>query len=210
MSEKIRVLLNSTKPHLEFAADVVRVYDGMKDNPSFEKPPIPLDTVKATLDAYTSAISNAAEGGKKAVIERNRLKGTLAQMMRQLGHWVEAVSNGNLATFKSSGFQTVSTTRVAAGPLPPPLILKIENGASSGVLLVTMRPIPKARSYELRCAAIGADGKPGEWKSLPPYTDSRSMSVNGLTPGTLYAFQARALGKLGYTDWSDAANRMSL
>ena len=30
----------------------------------------------------------------------------------------------------------------------------------------------------------------------------------GLTPGTIYAFQIRALGRLGLTDWSDSVTKM--
>ena len=31
-----------------------------------------------------------------------------------------------------------------------------------------------------------------------------STTIAGLTPGTTYAFQVRALTKNGYTDWSDS------
>jgi hypothetical protein len=62
----------------------------------------------------------------------------------------------------------------------------------------------------VKYASIGADGKPGSWTYLPLFTNSRSFIVTGLTPGTTYAFQVRALGRLGYTDWSDSANRMSM
>ena len=43
-----------------------------------------------------------------------------------------------------------------------------------------------------------------------PIGDARETghSVTGLTPGTIYAFQVRAMGRLGYTDWSDSATRM--
>jgi len=37
-----------------------------------------------------------------------------------------------------------------------------------------------------------------------------ALTVRNLKPGTIYAFQARALGKLGYTDWSDSATRMAI
>ena len=29
-------------------------------------------------------------------------------------------------------------------------------------------------------------------------------TISNLTPGATYAFQVRALGRLGYTDWSDS------
>jgi hypothetical protein len=34
------------------------------------------------------------------------------------------------------------------------------------------------------------------------------FAVNGLTPGTTYAFQVRVRGPLGYTDWSDSVTFM--
>src|SRR2546427_8469583 len=50
--------------------------------------------------------------------------------------------------------------------------------------------------------SIGADGKPGTWTEVG-LTNPRAIPVNGLTPGTNYAFQLRALGVLGYGDWSE-------
>jgi hypothetical protein len=35
-----------------------------------------------------------------------------------------------------------------------------------------------------------------------------TIPLNGLTPGTTYAFQARAYGTAGYTDLTDSAPRM--
>ena len=42
------------------------------------------------------------------------------------------------------------------------------------------------------------------------YTNPRKISVTGLTSGTTYAFQIKALGVLGFGDWSNVATRMSL
>jgi hypothetical protein len=36
------------------------------------------------------------------------------------------------------------------------------------------------------------------------------VSIGNLTPGTTYSFQVRALSKLGYSGWSDSANRMTI
>ena len=57
---------------------------------------------------------------------------------------------------------------------------------------------------------LGSDGKPVSWTELSPLTVIRSITVNGLTPGTLYAFQMRALGRAGYTNWSDSVTRMAM
>jgi len=43
------------------------------------------------------------------------------------------------------------------------------------------------------------------------FTNSRSMPLNNLIPGTNYTVQVRAIGgSTGYSDWSDAVSHMSL
>src|SRR5439155_2304285 len=212
MAQKIRVKINTgKKSHLEVANDAVTVYKGLKDNPAFPpNPPVGLDVFKTTIDAYISSISSAADGSRKAMVERNKLKEDVAKMMRQLGHWVEANCQQDLGMLESSGFQAASTTRAPQGPLPQPVILKTQNGSVSGQIVLQVTPLPRARSYELRYAANGGDGKPGPWTMVPPYASSRNMSVTGLTPGAPYLFQDRAFGKAGLTDWSDAASRIAV
>jgi hypothetical protein len=41
-----------------------------------------------------------------------------------------------------------------------------------------------------------------------PLDDLRGHIIANLTPGTMYTFQVRALGLLGYTNWSDPVNRI--
>ena len=211
MPQKIRVRINSTKPHLEFANDAVTVYEGLKENPAFpSNPPVALDAFKAAIDAYVSSISSATDGSRKAMVERDKLKEEVAGIMRQLGHWVEANCRQDLGILRSSGFQAASISRASQGPLPQPVILKTQNGAVSGQIVLQVTPLPRARSYELRYATNGADGKPGPWTIVPPYASSRNISINGLTPGASYLFQVRAFGKAGLTDWSDAASRIAV
>jgi hypothetical protein len=70
--------------------------------------------------------------------------------------------------------------------------------------------VPKAVSYMGRYAPMGPDGKPGPWTEMIPVTVIRSIIVARLTPGMTYAFQMRALGRMGYTDLSDSVTRMSM
>ena len=48
------------------------------------------------------------------------------------------------------------------------------------------------------------------WTMLTRASASEAILIDGLTPGTIYAFQVRAHGVLGYTDWSDSATRMCI
>ena len=140
--------------------------------------------------------------------ERNECKQQarcLVALLRQLASYVQNNSNNNLGTLLSSGFEAVSTNR-ASVPLDAPGILSIDNG-NSGQLLVKVSPVANAKAYEVRYAALA----PGPWQDGGLFTNSRSMPVNNLTPGTNYSFQVRAIGgSTGYSGWCDAVSHMSL
>jgi len=81
---------------------------------------------------------------------------------------------------------------------------------SSGQLLVTIKRVNKAASYKIRYAPAAADGTPTTWMTMPATRVRPATSINNLTPGTVYTFQVQALGNLGFSDWSDAVNRMTI
>ena len=94
-------------------------------------------------------------------------------------------------------------------PLPQPTIRKVDHGANTGQLVVQVRAVPKALSYELRYGASLSGGTPSNTWTIQLVTRVKpATSVTGLTPGTIYAFQVRAMGRLAYTDCSDSATRM--
>ena len=86
------------------------------------------------------------------------------------------------------------------------MVNKIDYG-TTGQLIIRISPIRKARLYELRYAAM-ASGVPGNWTS-DQLLSTKPYTLQGLTPGTIYAFQVRALGQTGYTNWSDSITKMA-
>ena len=58
-----------------------------------------------------------------------------------------------------------------------------------------------AFAYDVQYALEGAGGVLGPW-TLMTLTSSKKVTISGLTRAGIYQFQVRALGKLGYTDWS--------
>jgi len=91
--------------------------------------------------------------------------------------------------------------------LPPASILKVEHG-NSGELLVTIKSLPRARAYDVRYASVPAGGgTPATWTTDTFASAKIAVPIRGLTPGTNYAFQVRAFGKAGYTDWSNSVTR---
>ena len=212
MTKQIRVKLNyGALSDKDVATQGVAVVDGMTNNPKLVNPPINPADLKVQVETYASLIAAAADGGKKAITERKKQRAIVVKMLRQLGHWVEANCNDDAAILQSSGYQQQATpVRTPPQPLEGPPSFKVENGPNSGQAVVRGKPVTKAVGYGARFAPLGSDGKPGTWTELHPATSIRSITVIGLTPGTTYAFQVRALGRLGYTDWSDSVTRISM
>ncbi len=89
-----------------------------------------------------------------------------------------------------------------------PSILDISRGNHAEFML-RVTAIAHAKCYEVRSAAMGAGIAPGPWQPAALFTNSGSMTINGLKPGTTYVFQVRAIcGSTGYSDWSNPAPRM--
>jgi hypothetical protein len=129
----------------------------------------------------------------------------LISILRKLKHYVEDNCGNDPAVLLSSGFQTAAITRNGS-PLANPSILSINLG-NRAELLLKVSPIARAKCYEVQSAAIGADNAPESWKNAGLFTSSR-IAVANLVPGTIYAFQVRAIGATGYTDWSNPVSRM--
>ena len=189
-------------------ARATAVYTGINADPTdYPMPPVDMATLKGAIDTYSSKITAALDGGKKAIAERNHQGEVVIKILRQLGHYIEANCKDDMTIFLKSGFEAASTAKSVAQPLSQS-IRKIDPGPNSGQLQVTILAVPGALSYELRWAAIGNGGPLGAWTSQPAGKTRPATSVAGLTPGTTYAFQVRALTSSGYSDWSDSVTRM--
>ena len=207
---QLRVLLGFTNaPDHNVEETTLAVLDNLYGNAAFPTPPVVNADLTATLEAFSAAIAAQAQGGTAATAEKNNVRDALVGLLRQLAGYVQETSGNNLATLLSSGFDAVSTNR-ASTPLPPPAIRAILNG-NSGQLLATVGAIANAKCYEGRYAALAGNGTPGPWQNAGLFTNSRSMPLNGLTPGTICTVQVRAIGgSTGYSDWSDPSSHMSL
>ena len=204
----IRAILGFTRlsnGELSFRLGCIR--KGMKDNPDYSNPPIEIAKFEAAVDRFNHACLLAEDGSRTAILERDAQRRDVILMAQEIGHYVEHNCNGEMDKFLSSGYQPRSTTRTPAGFLDIPVITKIRHG-KSGELLVSVTPVKGTYSYELRYAPLDQDDRPGEWTVRPMSSARAAVSIEGLKPGAIYAFQVHALGKLGYTDWCDAARMM--
>jgi len=208
MKKLIRVLLDLTRmAAADLLARANAVYAGLNGNLAYPNPPVPMPEFRLAIDGFSAALTAALDGGAKAVAQRKAAAETLCRMLRQLAHYVEANCNDDMTTFLSSGFPAATAVRTKALPVSE-AIRKTVFGPTSGQAQVTLVKVPDAASYELRWAAVGAGGSPGEWTNHP-VPSTRPVSLSGLTPGTTYVFQARALTRSnGYTAWSESVTRI--
>lgn len=208
--KQIRPSLGFTKLlDADLLTRVRAIHDGMAGNAAYPNPPVEAETFQAAIDNYATAITAALDGGKKAIAERQKHRTEVLTMLRLLGHYVEAMCKDDLSLLLSSGFEAASWMRSAPQPLPQPNIVRVDQGIT-GQLLVNIKSVPQARTYELRYAPLETGGTPGAWTTTIVVAVKPAAPINNLTPGTIYAFQVRAVNKLGYTGWSDSVNRMCI
>ena len=206
----LRVALGySAVTDLDLAAQALAAHDGVKAHPELFPSPPDLDALGASIQSFQTSVAAAKDGGKKAVAEKKKQRAALIKLLRPLGHYVEANSKDDPTILAASGFKAANAIRVPPQPVQQGVIVGVVNGHLSGQIIVKGKPLLKARSYVLRSSAIGADGKPGTWTEMG-LTNPLAIPFNGLTPGTNYAFQRRALGVLGYGDWSETATRIAI
>ena len=207
---QLRVLLGFTNaPDHSVQETALAILDNLWGNPAYAAVPFPATTLQAALTAFNTAIGDASQGGTAATAAKNNARDAVVALLRQLAGYVQEACDNDLAALLSSGFDAVSTNR-ASTPLPAPTILSLDNG-NSGQLFVRVTPVKNTKCYEVRYAAVPPGGVPAPWQSGGLFTNSRGMPINGLTPGTTYTVQARAIGgSTGYSDWSNPTSHMSL
>jgi hypothetical protein len=171
-------------------------------------PPLPVDmaTLKSSTDLLSAKIALAAEGGKTAVAEKNHQKEIVVKLLIQLAQYAEANCKDDMTTFLSFGFTAANSTKAKTAPASES-IRKIEPGPNSGEVLITLMKLLGAVSYLVQFAPM-VNGAAGPWTIKPVPGIKPPFLITGLTPGMTYVFQARALTKAGYSDWSESVTRI--
>src|SRR5437879_3255748 len=82
---------------------------------------------------------------------------------------------------------------------------EVARAANSGAADVTLTPsCRRVKAYQVRIRQTDADTSEDSWRIETFASANGPVTIDGLNPGTKYEFQARALGVLGWTDWSDS------
>ncbi|HZL79011.1 MAG TPA: fibronectin type III domain-containing protein [Candidatus Limnocylindrales bacterium] len=183
-----------------FAGSVIL---GLTNNLFYPDLPVSLADLSAATDNYRTALANSMLGGVVQTSLKKQARSRLIGILRDEAHYVQIVAKTQLSTLLSSGFTAIDRN-TATSPLAKPLIKSVLN-QYNGQLWLRVRRVPNARSYQVRLK-IGD----GEWLDGGIHPQARKIVLPGLTPGTIYMIQVRALGgSTGYSDWSMAAAKMA-
>ena len=179
-----------------------KVAQGVGGNPVyFPNPPIDPKALDASGNTLTEAVIAAMDGGKtaKAVVKKQRK--LIIQDLNLLAVFVQNVCNDDPVILAKSGFTPKPTGKSAPQPVAIPPFRSIDFGANSGQIVVQVKSVAGAKSYFIRYAEMNGT-TPGPWTTITAVTIQKPITLSGLTPKTTYGFQVRALGVLGYSDWS--------
>jgi hypothetical protein len=169
---------------------------------------VDLKALETGANELTAAIAALPHGGAGATAVRDNKRAVLIALMQKLAHYVQDNCGNDPAVVLNAGFTVRSVSR-AVTALVTPSNVTIDFGKTTE-LVVKVNRVPKAKTYEVRVAAIGAGGVVGPWQSAGLFTAARKMIVAGLTPMTTYSIQVRAVGAAGPTDWSDPVSHICL
>jgi hypothetical protein len=183
-------------PDMAIADYTDTIVIALTGNAGFPALPVSLTVIGTQKTDYLTKLTATAQGGTLATIAKNDARDVLITSLRQTAAYVQSVASQDLQLLVSSGFQPVSTNRAQA-PLDTPLVLDIDNSVTT-LLILRMQPVVNARSYQVQYKS-----GTGDWVAAGTFTQARRIVVSGLTPGTVYTVQARAVGgSTGYSVWS--------
>jgi hypothetical protein len=151
------------RSHGDISSRAHAVYGGMKKHVTkFPNPPVELEDLKAQLDRFDRARSGSMDRGRKAFAELKSARKVLTHSLDHLGHYVEAESKEDVATFILSGFEVAGGGRTSNEACPIPRMLSVRQGRS-GELIAAWTPLyRKANHYELRWGR--KEDPPETWK----------------------------------------------
>jgi hypothetical protein len=185
----------------EFAANTVIKMTG---NAAFPTPAVTLASLGAAQTAFHNALAATTQGGTMATAAKNSARTALISLLRVQAIYVQAIAANNLATLLSSGFLASAAATNAQSPLGQTAIMAVANNGTTRLQL-KLQPVLNAKSYEIQVSTDGTT-----WIHAITTTQSRTVMLENLVPGTSYQIRARAVGgSTGFGNWSDPVTHMA-
>src|SRR5215468_11250457 len=143
------------------------VLKGMTNNPAYPIPPVDMATYEKGADSFGTLLTDAQDGGKKAISAKDKQRVAVIKMYTQLGRYVESACNDDMATFITSGFTAAAKhTKAARVPLTEAAFNSIDRGPNSGDVVVKPVDQKGVLAFDVRYALQGAGGTFGPWTTV--------------------------------------------
>lgn len=164
---------------------------------------------QAALADYQTAAVTAEDGSKAAIADRNEKRAILEQILAAWAPYLELLAKQaeSLAILENSGYDVRQPIQPVPQPLPAP-VLEVSRNGYSGEIHGRAKRIVGAMGYEGQICT-GTDTVEANWRTSFFSSGCSKLKWVGLTPGQVYSFRLRALGRDGWSPWSDIGQLMA-
>jgi hypothetical protein len=177
------------------------VHDALDGNKAFPTPPVDMASFKSGIDTIAVLVTDAEDGGKKAIAAKKKQREVMMKMITQLGHYVEPACNDDPAIFSTSGFTAVSNSRTPPQPLAAAAFEWIDLGYRTS----RRQTQEDCQGTQLRRALRCPWRRWNSW-TLDERRGSEGETSNHQQPDAGHDLRVPdpRVARLGYTDWSDS------
>ena len=199
-------LKNLTVP--EKLAKGRQIVAAMTNHASFANPVPALADVTTRLDQLEKAyalVQSAKSEVSTRVVTQDNAEADVNQILTQLAGFVEAVAGRDDTLITSVGMETKASRSTPTSPGEPESVGAVA-GTHEGVILLSWKPVPNAKSYTIESSTDPAT--PTSWTHVAIAT-SAAKAINNLKSGTRYWFRVAAVGAGGQSGWSEHATKVA-
>jgi hypothetical protein len=179
-----------------------RVYERMIINDNFPDPGMLIIELGELNQQFQSAMTEAAYGDRVKLSIKNDVRALLVKKLKKVGEFVQNEADGAETILFSSGFPLIKPLEEIY--LGAPGDFKIQPGKNPGEIIMKMRAVRGARSYQYEWtpAPVGPDSK---WEII---TDTRcKKTISGLPLGVNYCFRMAVIGSRSKVIYTEVLSR---
>lgn len=201
---KERVISNYKKlSDDELAALAGKIVGALTGNANFTDPIPSLAELTAWVNDYRTKHEIAIRGG--SVLDsrlKNESRTTLLYQLKQLAHYINTQSGGNLAVLSSSA---MILAKQPENTKTPSVITRVvlKDGELSGQMRVDLAAQKFVWEYEIQLGEWPEGTADIVWGSSYFSTSSRGTIIDALSPAKRYYVRARARNSKGTGDWTE-------
>jgi len=199
-------LKNLTVP--EKLAKGRQIVTAMTNHASFANPVPALADVTTRLDLLEKAyalVQSAKSEVSTRVVTQDNAEVDVDQILTQLAGFVEAVAGRDDTLITSVGMETKASRSTPTSPAEPQSVGAVA-GTHDGVILLSWKPVPNAKSYTIESSTDPATAT--SWTHVAIAT-SAAKAISNLKSGTRYWFRVAAIGAGGQSGWSEHATKVA-